>query len=268
MTHRQLQGFRRSLAQKPWQPHDVGGDAPGFVAGEQMSRRATARLLLEIDVGQRLPVAVVDGGALAIQRWIGAPRRSRAAASSVPMCGPPERTYTLRMKLLSGGQSGVDRAVLDVALARGIAYSGWCPKGGWAEDFPEPPGVLANYPQLAETPLADPAQRTEWNVRDADAYLIVVDVVGGLEVSHGTALARDQAARVRRCAAERAARLVLEIKSRSRARNFALLDQPQRLASHRVASKQELRERIMAGIEDVNRHPVIHTWSYRLAEAA
>ena len=36
----------------------------------------------------------------------------------------------------------------------------------------------------------------------------------------------------------------------------------------RVASKQELKERIMAGIEDVNRHPVIHTWSYRLAEAA
>lgn len=36
----------------------------------------------------------------------------------------------------------------------------------------------------------------------------------------------------------------------------------------RVPSKQELRERIMAGIEDINRHPVIHTWSYRLAEAA
>jgi hypothetical protein len=36
----------------------------------------------------------------------------------------------------------------------------------------------------------------------------------------------------------------------------------------RVASKQELRARIMAGIEDVNRYPVIHTWSYRLAEAA
>jgi hypothetical protein len=73
------------------------------------------------------------------------------------------------IKLLSGGQSGVDRAVLDVALARGIAYGGWCPKGGWAEDFPKPPGVLAKYPQLAETPLVDPAQRTEWNVRDADA---------------------------------------------------------------------------------------------------
>src|ERR1700691_2394861 len=36
----------------------------------------------------------------------------------------------------------------------------------------------------------------------------------------------------------------------------------------RVASKQELRERIMLGIKDVNRHPVIHTWSYKLAEAA
>ena len=94
------------------------------------------------------------------------------------------------MKLLSGGQSGVDRAVLDVALARGIAHGGWCPRGGRAEDFPEPPGLLARYPKLKETPLADPAQRTEWNVRDANACLIIVDA-GGLEVSRGTALARD-----------------------------------------------------------------------------
>jgi transposase len=36
----------------------------------------------------------------------------------------------------------------------------------------------------------------------------------------------------------------------------------------RVTSKHELKERIMAGIEDVNRHPVVHTWSYKLAEAA
>jgi hypothetical protein len=96
------------------------------------------------------------------------------------------------MKLISGGQSGVDRAVLDVAIARGIAYGGWCPKGGWAEDFPAAPGLLAKYPDLRETPLADPAQRTGWNVRDADACLIVVDA-GGLDVSAGTALARDLA---------------------------------------------------------------------------
>ena len=40
------------------------------------------------------------------------------------------------------------------------------------------------------------------------------------------------------------------------------------LAAVQVGPPPELRERIMAGIEDVNRHPVIHTWSYRLAEAA
>ncbi len=101
------------------------------------------------------------------------------------------------MKLISGGQSGVDRAVLDVALARGIDYGGWCPHGGWAEDFPEPPGLLAHYPRLKETPLADPAQRTEWNVRDAHACLIIVDQAG-VEVSAGTALARELAHRYRK----------------------------------------------------------------------
>ena len=40
------------------------------------------------------------------------------------------------------------------------------------------------------------------------------------------------------------------------------------LGSHyRVTSKHELKQRIMAGIDDVNRHPVIHTWSWKLAEA-
>jgi Circularly permutated YpsA SLOG family len=101
------------------------------------------------------------------------------------------------MKLISGGQSGVDRAVLDVAVERGIDYGGWCPQGGWAEDFSKPPGVLAKYPHLRETPLADPAQRTEWNVRDADACMIVI-AAGGLKVSKGTALAEDLAHRHRK----------------------------------------------------------------------
>ncbi len=98
------------------------------------------------------------------------------------------------MQLVSGGQSGVDRAVLDVAIARGIAYGGWCPKGGWAEDHAAPPGVLARYPKLTETPLADPAQRTAWNVRDADACLILLES-GRLSISPGTALAQRLAAR-------------------------------------------------------------------------
>jgi hypothetical protein len=101
------------------------------------------------------------------------------------------------MKLLSGGQSGVDRAVLDVALECGIAYGGWCPKGGWAEDYPEPPGLLTRYPLLQETPLPDPAQRTEWNMRDADACMVVVDAKG-VAISAGTALAEDLAHRNRK----------------------------------------------------------------------
>jgi hypothetical protein len=90
--------------------------------------------------------------------------------------------------IISGGQSGVDRAALDVAIELGIAYGGWCPRGGWAEDFPEPPGLLARYPLLRSTPLADPAQRTEWNLRDSDAVLVVTPAAGA-GVSRGTELA-------------------------------------------------------------------------------
>jgi len=101
------------------------------------------------------------------------------------------------MIIVTGGQSGVDRAALDVAVARGVDYAGWCPRGGWAEDFPTAPGLSAHYPKLEETPLADPAQRTEWNVRDAHACLILVDA-GGIDVSRGTALARELAHRYRK----------------------------------------------------------------------
>ncbi len=89
-------------------------------------------------------------------------------------------------RIRSGGQTGVDRAALDTANEYGIPVGGWCPKGGWAEDCPAPvdgspetssvhalPGVRALYPELCETPLATPAQRTVWNVRDADATLII-----------------------------------------------------------------------------------------------
>lgn len=93
---------------------------------------------------------------------------------------------------ISGGQSGVDRAALDAAIALGIPYAGWCPKGGWVEDFPAPPGLLTLYPHLRETPSADPAQRTEWNVRDADATVILTDAAG-IGTSRGTMLARDLA---------------------------------------------------------------------------
>ena len=80
--------------------------------------------------------------------------------------------YNVRIR--SGGQSGVDRAALDVAVAHDLAYTGWCPRGGLAEDEPNPPGLLRRYPRLRETPSDDSRQRTAWNVRDADATLILL----------------------------------------------------------------------------------------------
>jgi protocatechuate 3,4-dioxygenase beta subunit len=102
---------------------------------------------------------------------------------------------TLMLKIVSGGQTGVDRAALDVAIERGIAYGGWCPKGGLAEDMPNPPGLLSHYPDLRETPEADPSQRTEWNVRDSDRLMVLTDS-RGVAVSKGTALAKDTAKRL------------------------------------------------------------------------
>lgn len=77
-------------------------------------------------------------------------------------------------RIRTGGQSGVDRAALDFAIERNIPYSGWCPKGGWAEDYPDPPGLLRDYPELQETPSSGTEQRTRWNMRDADAILTII----------------------------------------------------------------------------------------------
>jgi len=79
-------------------------------------------------------------------------------------------------KIVSGGQTGVDRAALDVALRLGVPCGGWCPAGRLAEDG----RISAAYP-LEETPTGEYAERTEWNVRDSDGTLILArgELVGG-----------------------------------------------------------------------------------------
>lgn len=74
----------------------------------------------------------------------------------------------MRIKVVSGGQSGVDRAALDAALESGVGAGGWCPKGRLAED-----GRIPDRYPLKETLTADYAERTELNVRDSDATLIL-----------------------------------------------------------------------------------------------
>lgn len=71
------------------------------------------------------------------------------------------------MKIISGGQTGVDRAALDAALSLGVTAGGCCPEGRLAEDGPIP----THYP-LTELPGGGYLQRTERNVRDADGTVI------------------------------------------------------------------------------------------------
>ena len=90
--------------------------------------------------------------------------------------------------IVSGGQTGADRAALDFAIEHGIAHAGWCPRGRLAEDGP----IDVRY-QLQETPSRRYAERTEWNVRDSDATVVFTIAP---TVSGGTALTVDVAARL------------------------------------------------------------------------
>lgn len=71
-------------------------------------------------------------------------------------------------RLISGGQTGVDLAALDFAIAQQIPYGGWCPAGQSAVD-----GILDARYQLRETESSGYRQRTKRNVLDSDATLII-----------------------------------------------------------------------------------------------
>ncbi len=75
---------------------------------------------------------------------------------------------TVAVTIISGGQTGADRAALDFAISRGIPHGGWCPLGRRAED-----GVLDARYQMRETESRNYRQRTRRNVADSDATLIL-----------------------------------------------------------------------------------------------
>ncbi len=71
-------------------------------------------------------------------------------------------------KIVSGGQTGVDRAALDFALQNNIPCGGWCPKGRLAEDG----RIDEKYP-MTETTTSLYIVRTKLNVKDGDGTLIL-----------------------------------------------------------------------------------------------
>ena len=83
-------------------------------------------------------------------------------------------------RIVSGGQTGVDRGALDAAISLGLEHGGWCPRGRLAED-----GVIPRRYRLRQTQSVDYPTRTEQNVRDSDGTLILYRqrLYGGTELT-------------------------------------------------------------------------------------
>lgn len=74
------------------------------------------------------------------------------------------------VKIISGGQTGIDRAALDFAIERGMEYGGWVPKDRLAEDGRVP----SKYMGMTECPLKGYPPRTRANIAEADATVVFV----------------------------------------------------------------------------------------------
>ncbi len=89
------------------------------------------------------------------------------------------------LKIISGGQTGVDRAALEWALRNNRAHGGWCPKGRKAED-----GVIPSRFHLKETRSENNSVRTRRNVRDSDGTVLFsrnAELSGGTKATAGFA---------------------------------------------------------------------------------
>jgi hypothetical protein len=92
-------------------------------------------------------------------------------------------------KIVSGGQTGVDRAALDAAMELGLPHGGWCPRGRLAED-----GKIPRRYQLQEADSRSYYVRTQKNVQDSDGTLILYRRM----MTGGTALTKRFAEQMRK----------------------------------------------------------------------
>ena len=163
----------------PWATRSAGDLGEDRVVDRLLSVRAAVADLVTVarqvctQPLLELEAAVVGAEGDSQRRWHAAmihlrPGKTSASRTIGKLCGDRDAVSPAALKVVSGGQTGVDRAALDVALKLGLPCGGWCPRGRRAEDgrIPE------RYP-LSETPSSAYPQRTEWNVRDSDATLIL-----------------------------------------------------------------------------------------------
>lgn len=74
-----------------------------------------------------------------------------------------------KIRITSGGQTGADRAALDVAIGLGLYHGGWCPRGRKAED-----GAIPEQYVMQETASDDYSERTKLNIIDSDGTLVLL----------------------------------------------------------------------------------------------
>jgi hypothetical protein len=138
-------------------------------------------------------------------------------------------------RIISGGQTGADRAALDAAIACGFPHGGWCPKGRTAED-----GIIPPHYRLEETAGASYLARTEKNVKASDGT--VAFTMG--EMGSGTARTRDFAGRHRKPCLHLALHHLNDLEAERRVRAF--------VAEHAIKTLN------VAG-SSASREPEVHT---------
>lgn len=114
------------------------------------------------------------------------------------------------LKIISGGQTGVDRAALDVALEHGIECGGWCPAGR-LDEF----GKIPDHYPVQELPAGGFTERTLQNVKDSDGTIVIYsgELRGGTEQTVRFCVERErpyQLINVSRVATEEAAKLIAD----------------------------------------------------------